>query len=156
MGLIVYTDDSNNHFYELSVCVGNATRLRTDSAGICHRASMDIKTSTGIPVVLDYPAVNWLLACESFSSTKSWIDSIEELYGAPFECYVAVPHYNWNHSITHPTDGITEQYDHGKIIGWIIMMSLGIAWFGVLIGGCVCVACVSCCTGKCRCFSWSL
>jgi len=157
MGAIVMTEDSNNRLYDLSICTGNATRLRTDSAGICRRASMDIVTTTGLPVALNFPAINWLLACETQDSVESWIESIEDLHGAPFECYTAPPQYSWNRSLTpHVSDGITEQYDHGKVIGWIVMMSLGATWFAVLLCTCCCIACVGCCGGECRCFSWSV
>lgn len=153
MGIVVVSDDSANRLLNREVCYGNMTNLVTDHAGICYRASVDLKFGNNLPVTLDFPAINWMLVCESESSVDEWIEGLD---GNSFDCWAAPPNYNWNHSVHGSSRGFKDQYDHGRIIGWTIMMSIGIAWLGILLLTMCCVACCACCNGDCRCFSWSI
>lgn len=153
MGILVIQDDVGNHSKNQVVCYGNVTNIVTDSAGICHRASVDLWSENNIPTTLDFPAINWMLACENEESVNEWLDDLD---GGSFDCWTSPPLYNWNHSIHGRAQGIRDQYNTGRIIGWKIMMSLGIIWLGGLFVVMCCISCCSCCNGECRCFSWSI
>ncbi len=148
MGVVVLIDDSANRVLNREVCYGNVTHVATDSMGLCYRASVELLFGNNFPATVDFPVINWMLACESKDSVNEWLARFD---GSSFDCWAAAPNYDWNHSIHGRSRAIRDQYDYGRIIGWIIMMSIGIAWFGLWCIVITCVGCAACCGGECYC-----
>lgn len=140
LGGIQMVEDKQNRERAHATCkTDNYDDAHVETSVLCAHAYVRLNctdVSGEFHPYIAYPVLNWYISCVSKSSAQAWLDETLARKG-PFQVYA--------HRIMNTNEG-TGFIDQENVIGWIVMFSIGVAWWASWTLVCICTGCCLCCT----------